>query len=274
MGVQVATLLAAAPTTTTPNPSQALRDSLHPLSQMLLGLWPLWTLLGIIALGRLLIDARRMRRLHRAGMAEIDRMTGPQFERRLAALFRSLGYRAEVVGSARGDFGGDLVVSKDGTRTVVQAKCWRKKNVGVKAVQEAVAAKAVYNANDAMVVTNSRFTKQAQHLAQKNRVKLWGRDELVVALLKGQEVNDAPAVLDPAMDVPLSAGSAAVVGDATAAIAERPPSPVSSPSGAFCARCGEPVSVKVRDYCHANWERFGGLVYCFKDQRVFRRRRA
>jgi hypothetical protein len=35
------------------------------------------------------------------------------------------------------------------------------------------------------------------------------------------------------------------------------------------ARCGEPVSVKVRDYCFTNAERFGGLIYCFNDQRGF-----
>jgi predicted amidophosphoribosyltransferase len=55
-------------------------------------------------------------------------------------------------------------------------------------------------------------------------------------------------------------------------VVERTPAAVASPSGAFCARCGEPVSVKVRDYCLAHPERFAGLVYCFKDQRPFKLR--
>lgn len=274
MGGQVGALLASAPTTTTPNPSQALRDSLHPLSQMLVGLWPLWALLGVIALGKVALYAWKVRRLSRAGMFEIDRMSGHEFEAKLALMFRSLGYRAEIVGSTGGDFGGDLVVSKDGTRTVVQAKCW-KKNVGVKAIQEAVAAKAMYRAEEAMVVTNSRFTKQAHELARKNRVKLWGRDELVVALLKGQKAkNGAPVVKElrhePALDAPSVAPPASA--SETTALVERAPAAVVSPSGAFCARCGEPVSVKVRDYCLGNQERFGGLIYCFKDQRAFKKR--
>lgn len=271
-------MLASAPTTTAPNPSQVLRDSIHPLSQMLLGLWPLWALLGVVALGRAAVYAWKVRRLSRAGMFEIDRMSGHEFEAKLAITFRRLGYRAEVVGASGGDFGGDLVVSKDGTRTVVQAKCW-KENVGVKAIQEAVAAKAMYRAQEAMVVTNSRFTKQAHELARKNRVKLWGRDELVVALLKGQKSkskNGAPVVEEPPPLEPDVAGSLVapqMSASETTALAERAPAAVTSPSGAFCARCGEPVSVKVRDYCLADQERFGGLVYCFEDQGALKKRR-
>jgi restriction system protein len=242
---------------------------------MLLDLWPLWALLGVVALGKAAAYAWKLRRLSRAGIFEIDRMGGHEFEEKLALTFRSLGYRAEIVGSNGGDFGGDLVVSKDGTRTVVQAKCW-KKNVGVKAIQEAVAAKAMYRAEEAMVVTNSRFTKQAHALAQRNRVKLWGRDELVVALLKGQKSKNGARVLEelprePVIEAPPVASATAA--SETTAVEERAPAAVASPSGAFCARCGDPVSLKVRDYCLADQERFGGLVYCFTDQRAFKKPR-
>ena len=42
----------------------------------------------------------------------------------------------------------------------------------------------------------------------------------------------------------------------------------------ICARCGETVSEKVRAYCEAHRERFGGLAYCYRHQRSFRRRAA
>ena len=261
---------ASGATTTTPtvDAKQVLHDSFPSLVHLLVAMWPLWAILAVIGAGKVLVYGWRVRRLTRAGMLEIDRMSGHEFERKLALMFRSLGYRSEVVGSAGGDFGGDLVVSKDGIRTVVQAKCW-KKNVGVKAIQEAVAAKAMYQADAAMVVTNSRFTKQAQQLASKNKVKLWGRDELVVALLKGQKV--AP-VEERANGSPSAPAFVAAPVTETTAVVERAPAAVASPSGAFCARCGGPVSVKVRDYCLADSERFGGLVYCFKDQRAFKSR--
>src|SRR5947207_9242597 len=97
MGGRVGAILASVATTTTTNPSQALRDTLHPLSQMLVGLWPLWALLAVIALGKVALYAWRVRRLSRAGMFEIDRMSGHEFEAKLALMFRSLGYRAEIV---------------------------------------------------------------------------------------------------------------------------------------------------------------------------------
>jgi restriction system protein len=242
---------------------------------MLLGLWPLWALLGVVALGKGVAYGWKVRRLGRAGMFEIDGMSGHEFEAKLAIMFRSLGYRVDNVGSSGGDFGGDLVVSKDGTRTVVQAKCW-KKNVGVKAIQEAVAAKAMYRAEEAMVVTNSRFTKQAQQLGNKNRVTLWGRDELIVALLKGQKSKRGASMVEELPHEPSPEGPAVALprpASETTVLVERAPAAVASPSGAFCARCGEPVSVKVRDYCIADQERFGGLVYCFKDQKAFKKPR-
>lgn len=143
--------------------------------------WPLWVILGLVALGKAALWVHAERRLARSGIAEIDVMDGRTFERRLVALFRSHGYNVEHVGR-RGDYGADLIVSKDGVRTVVQAKRWTR-NVGVKAVQEAHAAPAMHGCSRAMVVTNRRFTNAARQLARANDVELWDRDKLVAALL-------------------------------------------------------------------------------------------
>src|SRR5947208_2473896 len=99
------------------------------------------------------------RRLRRSGIREIDLTDGPTFEQRLAVLFRKMGYRVERVGETKGDFGGDLILSKDRKRTIVQAKRWGK-NIGVKAVQEAVGARGFYKADAAMVVANREYTAQ------------------------------------------------------------------------------------------------------------------
>jgi len=71
-----------------------------------------------------------------------------------------------------GDQGADLILSKDGEKIVVQAKKYAGK-VSNKAVQEIAAAKKYYNADRAMVVTNSAFTKSAIELAFSNDVELW-----------------------------------------------------------------------------------------------------
>ncbi len=173
-------------TSTTPTVRvQQLIDA-HRLVHELLPLWPLACLAAVAAAVPLARRIRSERRLRHSGIDEIDRMSGAEFERRLAVLFRRLGYRAEVVGSTRGDYGADLVLEKDGRRTVVQAKRW-KKRVGLRAVQEVAAARSYYGADGAMVVTNSRFTRQAWDLAARTDVSLRDRDTLVATLLQADE---------------------------------------------------------------------------------------
>src|SRR5206468_344452 len=139
-----------------------------------------------------------------------------------------------------GDYGAVLVVTQNRERIVVQAKRWTK-NVGVGAVQEAVAAKGYYRCDAALVVTNRGFSAQAKTLAQANKVELWGRDELVAKLLASGRAR-APVEAVPS-------GTAA-----TQVHVVR------------CANCGITVSDKVRDYCLLRRDRFGGLVYCYPHQ--------
>ncbi|MCA9950159.1 MAG: restriction endonuclease [Anaerolineales bacterium] len=107
---------------------------------------------------------------------KIDSMDGYQFESFLVQLFTYLGYDVEETKKA-GDQGADLFVSKFGTKTVIQAKNY-KDNVGNAAIQQALSAKAFYDCNEAMVVTNSYFTHSAIELANKTSVKLVDRSEL------------------------------------------------------------------------------------------------
>ncbi len=139
---------------------------------------------GLLAWGLEAVSRRRMRL---AGIAEIDAMDGVAFERRLALLFSDLGYQVRQT-KARGDFGADLVLERAGApRTVVQAKCYGPgRTIGVGAVQEAVAARQVYRAVVAMVVTNRTFTEPARRLAKANGVTLWEREDLAAALLRAR----------------------------------------------------------------------------------------
>jgi restriction system protein len=113
-------------------------------------------------------------------------MDGVKFEYYLKELYISLGYSAKVTKSS-GDFGADLVLTKDGRKIVVQAKRYSN-NVGVKAVQEIKAAQSHYNAIESWVVTNSYFTKAAVELARSNSVKLINRDQLIQDILSIKKV--------------------------------------------------------------------------------------
>jgi len=114
--------------------------------------------------------------IERARINELDEMTGWEFEKWLRKFFERVGY-AVTPTPYRGDFGADFVLTWNGIRIAVQAKR-TSRLVGVRAVQEVVAAKAYYDCERAMVVTNSYFTKQAAILARANGVLLRSRDDL------------------------------------------------------------------------------------------------
>ncbi len=120
-------------------------------------------------------------RVARSGIAGVDRMDVKTFEAFLASLFRDFGYQIE--GSrVHGDFAAELVVVKDGTRTVVEGKRWSK-NLGVTAVQAALGAMTDFACDAAIVVANRQFTHQAKRLAKSSGIQLWDREALVGKLL-------------------------------------------------------------------------------------------
>lgn len=109
-------------------------------------------------------------------LADIDVMSGVEFENFVADLFEKMGYKTFVT-KASNDQGIDIVATKNDVRFAIQAKCYSGV-VGNHAVMEAVAGMKFYNADKCMVVTNNNFTKSARELAQKNNVELWDRKVL------------------------------------------------------------------------------------------------
>jgi len=120
----------------------------------------------------------RLDALYRAsGQAAMDAMTGVEFERYVAAVLRGAGYRVGFT-RATGDFGVDLIATKDGVRTAVQCKR-QSRTVGGAAVQQVVAGAAVHGCTATMVVSNHRYTRAAQHLAEVHQCLLVDRIGLV-----------------------------------------------------------------------------------------------
>ena len=111
-----------------------------------------------------------------AKASELDQLSGTAFEGFLAGLFRAQGYAAELT-AMTGDYGADLILSKDGRRIAVQTKRYVG-SVGVQAVQEALSGRAYYQCDTAWVVTTGAFTLNARALAEKSGVRLIGRSEL------------------------------------------------------------------------------------------------
>ncbi len=111
---------------------------------------------------------------------DIDTISGYDFELVLERLFEGMDYQVKHT-SLSNDQGADLIIEKDGTRSVVQAKNWTA-NVGNSAIQEVVAAIKHYQANRALVISSSGFTQSAIDLARSNKVELWDRTKLSTIL--------------------------------------------------------------------------------------------
>lgn len=109
-------------------------------------------------------------------LESLDTLSGYQFEVLLEELFVAMGYLVDRTKKS-GDQGADLICKKDGKKTVVQAKRY-KKSVGNKAVQEVIASRTFYDADNAFVVTSSDFTSSAKILARGSDVQLWNRRQL------------------------------------------------------------------------------------------------
>ncbi len=112
-------------------------------------------------------------------LEQIDAMTGIEFEQFSAAVLRGCGFVIEEMTKTSGDYGADIIVSFQEKRIAVQCKRYQFP-VGVKAIQEVISAMKHYECEEAMVITNNYFTKQAITLAEDNEVViLWDRNKLI-----------------------------------------------------------------------------------------------
>jgi len=106
----------------------------------------------------------------------VDGMDGFEFEAFLVNVFQTIGFDVKET-KKTADQGADLFVSRFGKTMVIQAKNYTG-SVGNAAVQQAISAKAFYGCDEAMVVTNSYYTKSASELATTAGVRLIDRDAL------------------------------------------------------------------------------------------------
>lgn len=117
-------------------------------------------------------------------IANIDSMTGVEFEQYLQNLLNNQGYSVHVT-KASGDLGVDLIASRDGDKIAIQAKRYST-NVSRRAISDAVAGMYHYGCNKAMVITNSYFSPGAVTLAESTDCILINRDTLAKWIIEFQ----------------------------------------------------------------------------------------
>jgi restriction system protein len=108
-------------------------------------------------------------------------MNGEDFEQYIGSLLRYRGFTVTFTRRS-GDFGADIVTSKNGIRYSIQAKR-RSRLIDRSAVADAVGAMAYYHYSRSMVIANSYLTEQAREFAKANHCQLIDRDTLADWLL-------------------------------------------------------------------------------------------
>jgi len=103
-------------------------------------------------------------RINQLRSVEWRHLQAVPFEDFLAEVFREWGYLVETT-KVTGDQGVDLIVTKNGVRTAIQAKGYLSSTVGNDAIQQAFTGMKIYNCQQCAVITNSTFTSSARQAA-------------------------------------------------------------------------------------------------------------
>lgn len=97
---------------------------------------------------------------------------GHEYEFFVAEFLRRKGYQHVTVTRLSGDFGADIIcMDAKGRKIAVQCKLYSRP-VGYKAIQEVISGMQYYRCDQAMVVTNTTYTKQAVEAAQRMNIIL------------------------------------------------------------------------------------------------------
>ncbi|MFZ7947173.1 MULTISPECIES: restriction endonuclease [Bacillaceae] len=131
--------------------------------------------LAVPSLVRVIRTRQDEQRLRDAGIHDIDRMDENEFGAFIRLLFGEVGFKTTEVEELEVLFGADFILEGE-TKAVLQInRLGVNTRVGVRAVQEIVAARMYHGANEAWLITNTVFTENARLLAQVCNVKLIDR---------------------------------------------------------------------------------------------------
>jgi restriction system protein len=184
-----------------------------------------WLVLAMCWLAALAscLGARQRRRLldTRTTLESLASGGWRQFELLVGEAFRRQGFAVEETGLGGADGGIDLILRRNGQRTLVQCKQWKRQQVGVAVVREMAGLLVHHQAQVVKIVCSGRYTKDAEAFAHGKPIELIGGEQLLAMI---QSVQQAPT------EQATSARIAPTLASAP------PPATVEA-----CLRCGNPM---------------------------------
>ena len=120
---------------------------------------------------------------------KIKKMSPREFEFFVADIFEKLGFSVKITQATR-DGGRDIVATKSSPipyTLIVECKHWGEKHkVDVSVVRSVYGVQMATQANQSVVVTSSKFTRDARKFAeeQKTLMTLWDIDDLLELIMR------------------------------------------------------------------------------------------
>ena len=153
-------------------------------------------------------DAQRKRRLleTRTDLDSLAATGWRDFERLVGEAFRRQGYAVEETGLGGADGGIDLILHRDGRRTLVQCKQWRRDRVAVNAVREMYGLLAHHKADKVIIAAWGGFTPDAASFAAGKPIELIDGEALLTMIrsvqAKTSESANTASRIDPVSAAP------------------------------------------------------------------------
>ncbi len=147
------------------------------------------------------------------------------FERLVSEAFRRQGYTVEETGLGGADGGIDLILRRNGKRTLVQCKQWKRDKVPVNVVREMYGLLAHHGADEVRIATLGGYTPDATRFAAGKPIELIDGATLLAMI---RQVQSDP----PRVDAPLAPTTAPRVEPSVVAGVS------SNQSAPDCPRCG------------------------------------
>ena len=188
---------------------------------------------GIVSVVSALFGAKRRRLVDEQQSLETLRATSwKDFEYLVAEAYRRRGFTVEYSLGKGSDGGVDLVLQKDGRRSLVQCKQWKVFSVGRPVLQQMFGIMTAEQADEVIIVTSGRFTDEARAFASGKPIQLL----------------DGPNLLELIKSVQADRESGA----------SAQPEPAQGPTAPRCPRCGKEMILRTARRGNQAGSRFWG----------------
>lgn len=114
-----------------------------------------------------------------SSLESIRAMSWQEFELLVGEAFKRKGFEVKEHGGGGADGGIDLILTKNGKKSIVQCKRWKTFSVGVPLIRELYGVMTAESANDCIFVSSGNYTAEARLFAENKPIWLIDGSELL-----------------------------------------------------------------------------------------------